>query len=63
MSICEICGMDVTTVHSCSECGASFCEECGDVKHKLCYDCLGWKGTGEDELLDEGKDWDSEDFN
>jgi hypothetical protein len=55
--------MDVTSVHSCSECGVSFCEECGDVKHKLCYDCLGWQGEGEDELLDEGEDWDSEDFN
>jgi len=55
MPICEICGMDVAEVHTCVECDAKFCDECGDVKAKLCYDCMGW----EDESLDEAE-WDEE---
>jgi len=50
LSVCEICGLEVVKVVECSQCGAKFCEECGDVKKKLCYDCLGWE---EDEELEE----------
>ena len=48
MPICEICGMEVPEVYCCVECNSKFCEECGDIKNKLCYDCLGW----EEEPLD-----------
>lgn len=58
MPICEICGMEVVAVHECSECGAKFCDECGDVNRKLCYDCLGWEAGAEDESWDdENEDW------
>jgi len=50
--------MDVAEVHTCVECDAKFCDECGDVKAKLCYDCVGW----EDESLDESE-WDEEHLN
>jgi len=63
MPICEICGMEVVTVHECSECGAKFCDECGDVKRKLCYDCLGWEDEGEGIGGDEDEDWDEDDPN
>jgi len=53
MPICEICGMEVIKVYDCSQCEAKFCDECGDIKRKLCYDCLGW----EDDDVDE--EWDS----
>ena len=43
MPICEICGMEVTETHECVECASKFCDECGDTKLKLCYDCLGWE--------------------
>ena len=52
MPICEICGMEVVAVHDCSECDAKFCDECGDIKNKLCYDCLGWEAEGGDESWD-----------
>jgi hypothetical protein len=55
MPICEICGMEVPVVHDCVECEAKFCDECGDVKAKLCYDCMGW----EDDALDE-TEWDED---
>lgn len=72
MPICEICGMEVVSVHEC-ECGAKFCDECGDVKRKLCYDCLGWEQEGGEEtgneeewasedLGDEDEEWDDEDW-
>lgn len=53
MPVCEICGMEVVTVHECSECGAKFCDECGDIRRRLCYDCLGWEVEGGDESWDE----------
>ena len=43
--MCEICGMEVQEVYVCVECSTEFCEECGDVKAKLCYDCMGWEDT------------------
>lgn len=42
MPICEICGMEVESVKECKECDSKFCEECGDEKSILCYDCQGW---------------------
>jgi hypothetical protein len=42
MPICEICGMEVVEVTECTQCDAKFCEECGDKKRQLCYDCIGW---------------------
>lgn len=56
MPICEICGMEVVAVHDCSECDAKFCDECGDIKNKLCYDCLGWEAEGGDETWDKKAD-------
>ena len=53
MPICEICGMEVIKVYDCSQCEAKFCDECGDIKRKLCYDCLGWEDDDADE------EWDS----
>ena len=49
MPVCEICGMEVADVYDCIECKSLFCEECGDLKAKLCYDCVGW----EDDLIEE----------
>ncbi|MFB0543743.1 MAG: hypothetical protein ACETVR_03075 [Candidatus Bathyarchaeia archaeon] len=53
MPICEICGLEVVKVFLCSRCDAKFCEECGDVKKKLCYDCLSWEEEDEDEESEE----------
>ncbi len=58
MPICDICGMEVASVHQCSQCGANFCDECGDVKRKLCYDCLGWEEEAEEEWEEE--EWEEE---
>jgi len=65
MPICEICGMEAVAVYECSECDAKFCDECGDIKNKLCYDCLGWDTEGEEESWDKDdfEDWDEEDPN
>jgi hypothetical protein len=55
MPICEICGMEVVEVFDCSRCDAKFCKECGNIKDKLCYDCLGWNSEQLDvDLEDEG---------
>ncbi len=55
MPICEICGMEVIEVFDCSRCDAKFCKECGNIKDKLCYDCLGWNSEQlEVDLEDEG---------
>lgn len=59
MPICEICGMEVVEIHECSECGTKFCEECGDVKSRLCYDCLGWDRGDLEESWEDGDDWDT----
>ncbi len=56
MPICDICGMEVAKVYRCRECGAMFCEECGDVEARICYDCLGW--GEEEEEWEEG--WEEE---
>lgn len=61
MSVCEICGLEVVKVVECSQCGTKFCEECGDVKKKLCYDCLGWEEEDE-ELEEEEEEEDEEDW-
>ena len=55
--------MEVVTVSECSNCGAQFCYECGDIKRKLCYDCLGWgESDGDDTKYEEceDEDWDDE---
>ncbi len=57
MPLCEICGLEVMKVFVCSRCGARFCEECGDVKRRICYDCLNWE---EDEEYEE-EDWEEPD--
>jgi hypothetical protein len=58
MPTCDICGMNVASVHQCSQCGANFCDECGDVKKGLCYDCLGWEEEEEEEWEEE--EWEEE---
>lgn len=58
MSICEICGMEVIDVHNCKDCEAKFCDECGNIKERLCYDCIGWE---KNELDDE--DWNDQALN
>ena len=66
MPICEICGMEVINVHECSQCDAKFCVECGDVKRKLCYDCIGWEDEdqGSDDEVDDWDDgWDNDEPN
>jgi hypothetical protein len=50
--------MEVVEVHDCKECEAKFCEECGDTRSKLCYDCLGW----ENDITSE-EDWDEQNLN
>ena len=61
VSVCEICGLEATKIFICTKCGAKFCEECGDLKKKLCYDCTSW--DEEEELEDneeeeKDEDWD-----
>jgi predicted nucleic acid binding AN1-type Zn finger protein len=60
MSVCELCGMEVVTVYECSNCGAQFCDECGDIKRKLCHDCLGWGESDSDDA--KYKEWEDEDW-
>jgi len=57
--------MEAVAVYECSRCGAQFCNECGDIKRKLCYDCLEWKESdGDDsEDLDDKEDWDNDNPN
>ena len=62
MPVCEICGMDVQDVNVCKECDSKFCSECGDVKRRLCYDCLGWEDNEIDEDLKD-EEWESDDLN
>ncbi len=56
MPVCEICGMEVVEVFECSRCNAKFCNECGNIKDKLCYDCLGWSSEELEVELEE-KGW------
>ena len=49
--------MEVIKVHECTECKAKFCDECGDIKRKLCYDCVGWDDNDKDEEWDEINDF------
>jgi hypothetical protein len=58
MPICEICGLEVVNVHECSQCEAKFCDECGDLNRKLCYDCIGWEGEELGDKWKEVDDWD-----
>ena len=58
MPICEICGLEIVETHKCKECEAKFCEECGNVKAEICFDCLGWMENGE-----ENEDWLDQDLN
>jgi hypothetical protein len=51
LPVCEICGMEVLEVHVCVECKTEYCDECGDIKAKLCYDCMGWENSPMDEGL------------
>jgi hypothetical protein len=63
MPICEICGMEVVEVFECSRCNAMFCMECGNIKDKLCYDCLGWDSEELEEDWEEAdwaKSWDDD---
>lgn len=58
LPICEICGLEVAKVFVCSKCDARFCEECGNIKSKLCYDCLSWNEEDEEEKEDdEDEEW------
>lgn len=57
MSFCEICGMEADTLYVCSRCGARFCDECGDLKRKLCYDCLRWEDDDEEGAWEEEEGW------
>ena len=59
MPICEICGMEVIQVHECSKCEAKYCNECGDLGKKLCYDCMGWEDEEIDESWEKVDDWDN----
>ncbi|MCD6263028.1 hypothetical protein DRO56_00335 [Candidatus Bathyarchaeota archaeon] len=59
LPLCEICGLEVMKVFVCSRCGARFCEECGDVKRRICYDCLNWEEEEDEEYEEE--DWEEPD--
>ena len=37
---CTVCGEDVELVAKCKECGAMFCDYCGDHDDKLCDFCF-----------------------
>lgn len=45
--------MEVEKTLECVECQSKFCEECGDVKQKLCYDCLGWTEELDEDFIEE----------
>jgi hypothetical protein len=40
--------MEASEVWTCVRCEAKFCEECGDIKAEICYDCIGWGDEQED---------------
>jgi len=46
-------------VHECSKCEAKYCDECGDIGKKLCYDCMGWEDEETDESGEKVNDWDN----
>ena len=53
MPLCEICGMEAQEVKECIECHSMYCEECGNTKQKLCYDCLGWTDDVDEEWAED----------
>ncbi len=57
MPTCEICGVEVVDVYECSECKTNFCEECGDVRHRLCYDCISWEEEVPGESWEKADSW------
>jgi len=61
MPICDICGMEAVTLYECSRCGAKFCDECGDPKRLLCYDCLDLEGE-EGWVEEEWEEWEEEEW-
>jgi len=48
--------MEAIETYDCSRCESKFCKECGEVKNKLCYDCVGW-GSNELEERWEEEGW------
>jgi len=40
MPVCGICEEDVDKVYTCKECDTAFCEDCGDIKKRLCMYCV-----------------------
>jgi hypothetical protein len=57
MSVCSICGEDTDSLIKCKECGARFCEYCGDHEDKLCDYCYDEDTIDDEDLEDEDKDW------
>lgn len=52
MTVCEFCGEESPEVVACKRCGAHFCDECGYVDRRLCFDCAdeeieGYEDTSE----------------
>ena len=45
--------MEVQEVNECKECDSKYCEECGDEKNMLCYDCQGWTDDPEDDWAED----------
>lgn len=58
MPTCTVCGEDVELVAKCKECGAMFCDYCGDHDDKLCDFCFD-----EDTIDDENPEYEDEDLN
>jgi hypothetical protein len=47
MPKCEICSKKVKTAFKCNECGANFCEHCGDKDKLSCKDCVDYEGESQ----------------
>lgn len=39
MSVCEVCGEEVTELQACRQCSTKFCSGCGYFEKHLCLDC------------------------
>lgn len=55
MSTCVLCGEEAENLTKCKKCGESFCEICGDIDIKTCWDCAEESDEDSDDV-----DWKDE---
>ena len=57
MPICAICGEDSYIVTKCKQCGAKFCEYCGELDDQLCEYSIDSDSYEDENLGYEDEDW------